>query len=186
MERAVKQILTGNVFLIFCSIFYLLWWILAFKPSGAVKGMNSGWLLVPALFFGAAAVVLIIRGMQDVQVQQTMIPAGRILPFSVAAYFLLLIGTWLFLKRPVTTELVLIVAWTALTIAEINALYGVGIFSHGVSCGFMAATALSAAVSMVTYMLYYKLDAAAGYIDGMIPLILAAVMMASLSVKMIT
>ena len=52
----------GNILLVGCCVFYLLWWALAFKPTGAVKGMRSGWLLIPAFLFGCAAVVLIVRG----------------------------------------------------------------------------------------------------------------------------
>lgn len=181
----MKQILTGNVFLILCSIFYLLWWCLAFKPEGAVTGMKSGWLLLPALLFGVAAVFRIVRGIQMAQVQRNLIPAGKIVFLAAAAYLLLAAGTWRLLKRPVTTELLLIVAWTALTLAEINLLYGAEVFSRPLACGFMAVTLVFALISMAAYILYYDLGAVAGYIDGMIPLILAAGMMAALSVGMI-
>ncbi len=59
-ETAFKQMLWGNGLLVVCCGFYLLWWILAFKPSGAIKGMRSGWLLVPAFVFGLAAVVMTV------------------------------------------------------------------------------------------------------------------------------
>ena len=69
MERSVRLVLIGNLFLIVCSLFYLLWWILAFKPVGAVKGLKSGWLLLPALVFGAAGVFWIVQGIQEAQLQ---------------------------------------------------------------------------------------------------------------------
>ena len=52
-----KQILTGNVLFILCCVFYLAWWLLAFKPSGAIAGMKTGWLLIPAALFGLLGVV---------------------------------------------------------------------------------------------------------------------------------
>ena len=82
--------------------------------------MRSGWLLLPALAFGVAAVILIIRGIQTAQLQQTIIPAG-----------------W-----------ILIVAWAALTLAEVNMLYGTGALSLGTACGFFAVTVLFALVSL--------------------------------------
>ncbi len=43
--------LWGNGLLMACCGFYLLWWILALKPAGAIKGMRSVWLLIPAVVF---------------------------------------------------------------------------------------------------------------------------------------
>ncbi len=57
-----RQMLTGNLLMIGCCIFYLAWWLITFKPQGAVKSLRSGWLLVPALLFGVAAVVRIVQG----------------------------------------------------------------------------------------------------------------------------
>lgn len=124
MERIVKQVLAGNLFLIVCCLFYLLWWILAFKPAGAVKGMKSGWLLLPALVFGIAAVVWIVRSVLGAQMQRSILSFGKMMLLAAIVYIFLLAGTWVFLKRPVTTELFLIVAWTALTLAEIHLFWG--------------------------------------------------------------
>ncbi len=35
-----KQIFRSNILLIVCCAFYLAWWLLAFRPAGAVKGMK--------------------------------------------------------------------------------------------------------------------------------------------------
>lgn len=43
----------------------------------------------------------------------------------------------------------------------------------------------SAAVSMVCYILYYKLDVVKGYIDGMIPLLIISVVMFVLTIGII-
>lgn len=183
MERVMKLVLTGNVLLIFCCVFYLLWWILAFHPSNAVKGMKSGWLLLPAAVSGVSAIAVIVRGICTAHIQRDLIPAGKILLVSVAAYFILLAGTWLLLKRPVTTELLLIVGWTALILSEINTLFGIERFTRPQAAGFMTAVIISAAISLAAYLVYYRLGAVSGYIDGMIPLILIAIMMVILSVK---
>lgn len=180
MDRAVKQVLVGNGFLVVCCLFYLLWWILAFKPVGAVKGLKSGWLLLPALAFGVLAVTWIVRGIGAAQVQRSLFSYGILILFAAMAYVLLSAGTWVLLKRPVTTELFLIVAWTALTLAEIHMLWGAGVLRDLPAGAFLAAALLFAVVSMVAYILYYDLDAVKGYVDGMIPLILAAVMMIAL------
>ncbi|MCC8045030.1 MAG: hypothetical protein LIP12_05975, partial [Clostridiales bacterium] len=55
-DAQTRQMLTGNLLMIGCCAFYLAWWLIAFRPEDAVKGIRSGWLLIPALLFGVAAV----------------------------------------------------------------------------------------------------------------------------------
>lgn len=176
-ETAFKQMLWGNGLLAICCGFYLLWWILAFKPSGAIKGMRSGWLLIPAFAFGLAAVYLILRGASSIQPARTFFPGMSLLIGTIAAYLILLAVTALGLKRQVTTELLLIVGWAALVAAEVNALYGIGRFSHAVAVGFFMIAGVCAVASLICYVLFYGLDSKAGYIDGMVPLLLAATVM---------
>lgn len=168
--------------LVACCAFYLLWWVLAFKPKGAVTGWKSGWLLIPAFALGVAAVVMIIRGAGAVDSERSFFSGRAVLAAAAVAYAALLAATLVLFRRQVTTELVLIVAWAALAAWEGNALYGLGALSRSGSIFFFAAVMLAALASLVCYVLYYGLDARAGYVDGMIPLILAAAFMAALAV----
>ncbi len=182
MDTQTRQMLIGNLLLIACCVCYLLWWILAFKPEGAIKGMRSGWLLIPAFVLGIAAIVAIVIGSNGVDAKDRLIPTAAILLVGLAAYVILLIATWIVLKRPVTTELLLIVGWTVLTFLEINALYGLGNFSRTAAIVFFVIVVIAAVVGLICYLLYYGLDARIGYVDGMIPLILFGGMMAVLSI----
>ncbi len=184
MDTQTRQMLIGNLLLIACCVCYLLWWILAFKPEGAIKGMRSGWLLVPAFVFGIAAIIAIVIGSNGVKAEDRLIPTLAILLVGLAAYVILLIATWIVLKRPVTTELLLIVGWTVLTYLEINALYGLGNFSRAAAITFFVIVAVAAVVGLICYLLYYGLDVRTGYIDGMIPLLLFMGMMVALSIGM--
>ncbi len=176
-ETAFKQMLWGNVLLVLCCGFYLLWWMLAFKPSGAVKGIRSGWLLIPAFVCGLAAVYLILRGASSLHAARTFFPGTSLLIGAIAVYFILLAVTALGLRRQVTTELLLIVGWAALVAAEVNALYGIGRFNCAAAAGFFVAAGVCAVIGLICYVLFYGLDSSAGYIDGMIPLLLAATVM---------
>lgn len=49
----------------------------------------------------------------------------------------------------------------------------------------MAVIGVAALASLVCYVLYYRLGALAGYIDGMLPLLIIAVVMAGLSAVML-
>lgn len=179
---SARQMFRGDLLLVGCCIFYLLWWVLAFKPTGAVKGLRSGWLLIPALLLGCAAVLLIIRGANGADTVSSFFSSGIVLIAAAVFYALLLIVTRLAFHRQVTTELFLIVGWTALAFLESNALYGLGIVARSGALVLFTAAVIVAALSMICYVLYYGLDDRAGYVDGMIPLLLAGVYMAALAV----
>ena len=61
-SNSARQMFWGNLLMVGCCAFYLLWWIVAFRPTDAIKGLKSGWLLIPAFLLGIAAVAMIIRG----------------------------------------------------------------------------------------------------------------------------
>ncbi len=178
---AARQLFWGDILLVGCCAFYLLWWVLAFKPAGAVKGLRSGWLLFPALILGVAGLVMIVKGSGRAAAADSFFSAGTALLAGAVSYAVLLVVTRLVFRRQVTTELFLIVGWTVLAFVEINALYGLGVLTRGAAAGFFAAAVTAAAVSMVCYVLYYGLDSRAGYVDGMIPLLLTAAFMAVLA-----
>jgi len=176
-----KQIFIGNILFIVCCAFYLAWWLLAFNPSGAINGARTGWLLIPATITGLLGVILAVRGILAEKLTGQLLGGMYILWGGIALYFVLMAVTVLLLKRPATTELILIVGWGMLALAEINTLFGIGRFSHGLAAGFLVVIGAAVAVSLVCYVLYYHLDTVAGYIDGMIPLLLSALIMAGIS-----
>lgn len=180
----VRQMFAGNILLAVCCIFYLGWWGLAFKPVGAVKGMKSGWLLIPAFVTGVAAVILAIRGIQAAQMKREVFPGAWIIWGGIVAYLILLFVTSRIFKRPVTTELILIVGWAMLAMEEIHALYGIMFFGGGTSAVFAVVISGAAIISLICYVLYYNLESRSGYIDGMIPLIMAGAVMVAIAIKM--
>lgn len=182
-DMQTKQILTGNVLLIFCCVFYLAWWILAFKPTGAIKGMRSGWLLLPAVIFGVAAILQIVRGSSAADRHSVLFSQTAVLIGGVIVYIVLLAATRLLLNRQVTTELFLIVGWTVLMFLEMNALYAQGQYSRTAAIVMLVVTVIAAAVSLVCYLLYYNLNSMRGYVDGMVPLLIIGVMMVVVTVS---
>ena len=185
MGLPVKQMFRGNLLFIVCCAFYLAWWLLAFRPAGAVGGMKTGWLLLPAFAAGLAAVLFTLKGIFSAPAQTTLFPGGVLAWGGVAAYLSLLAITRLLFHRPATTELLLIVGWAVLALSEINALYGLGRFSHGLAVGFAAVIGAVLLLHLVCYVLYYRLGARASYIDGMLPLLTAALVMAGISAAMV-
>jgi len=180
-----RQIFLANLLLVVCCAFYLAWWLLAFKPVNPIKGMKTGWLLIPAFAAGIAAVVFAAKGLGVVAAYPGLFPSGWVLWGGVLAYVVLLAATRFLLHRPVTTELFLIVGWAMLALSEASALFGGGAFSHRIAITFAALIAVGAVISLICYMLYYKLSATAGFIDGMVPLIMAAVVMAGIDLVLL-
>ncbi|CAB1252694.1 conserved membrane protein of unknown function [Ruminococcaceae bacterium BL-6] len=183
-DLPAKQIFRSNILLIVCCAFYLAWWLLAFRPSGAVKGMKTGWLLIPAFAAGIAAVILAVQGIRSAPIEAALFPGGLLLWGGIAAYFILLAVTGLLFQRQVTTELFLIVGWAVLALSEINTLYGTGRFSRGLAVPFAVVIVAAVLISLVCYVLYYNLGDRAGYFDGMIPLLLVALVTAGISAAM--
>ncbi len=178
-----RQMLSGNIWLIVCCAFYLAWWLIAFNPDHAVKGLKSGWLLIPAFVFGVLAVLRIVGGSSVENTETLMFPRYAAVIGGVIVYIVLLAATFILLKRQVTTELFLIVGWGALMFVELNALYGLGYYSQGTVIALLVVSVVLAAVSIVCYLLYYNLDSVKGYIDGMVPLLIVMVMMAAVTVS---
>ena len=180
LNAQAKQILRGNMLIIVCCGFYLAWWLLAYRPAKGIGGLKTGWLLILAFVAGLVAVIMIQRGISQTEMKTMLFSDRYLLAAGVVIYLVLLAVTLLIFKRQVTTELLLIVGWAVLTSSEINALYGSGFLSHNVAVVFTVVIIVSAILSLVCYVLYYSLDSWAGYVDGMVPLLLAAAIMLSL------
>ncbi|MPM75161.1 hypothetical protein SDC9_122152 [bioreactor metagenome] len=128
--------------------------------------------------------VLTVKGMSAVPHETKLFPARSILWGGFAAYFVLLAITCFLFKRQVTTELILIVGWAMMELSEIDALYGAGRFGLKAAVILSVMIGLAAVISLLCYVLYYRLEQTAGYIDGMIPLIIVTLVMAGISVTM--
>ena len=177
----MKNIFIGNILFIACCGFYLAWWLLAFRPSGAISGLKTGWLLFQASIAGLLGVILIIRGILAQTPAKQLLPGASILWGGIALYGILLAVTVMVLKRPATSELILIVGWGMLALAEVNALFGFELFPYRLTVGLIIWICSAVIISLICYILYYHLNSYAGYIDGIIPLLLSALTMASIS-----
>lgn len=181
-DVSTRQILIGNLFLIGCCIFYIMWWILAFRPINPIKGTKSGWLLLPAFVLGVIAVIMIISSKSH---NKLLFSNNIIIIGSIVVYVILAGITRIFMHRQITTELILIVGWLALMFKEMNTLYSLGHYSKMSMIVVLIICIVMCVASLICYIIYYDLDALKGYIDGMIPLIIVMVMMAFININTI-
>ena len=100
----MKQIITGQILLIFCCIVYLVWWYRGFRPGvyvSRVGGMNGILLLITA-GLGLAGGVLSLIPIPTVR--DYWISPSNIAVIGVVAYIVLLLVTDFLFHRMVTTE----------------------------------------------------------------------------------
>ncbi len=181
LNAQARQIFCGNLMLIGCLVFYLAWWLVAFRPNDPIKGFKSGWLLIPAFLFGVAGAMNIIQGCIRVNADDLLLQYVPIAIGGVVVYLLLLTVTTLFFGRMVTSELIIMTGWATLMFAELSALYGTGRFGLPVTLILLILVVLALAISVVCYVLFYNLDISKAYIDGTVPLVLGLIMMAVIS-----
>ena len=176
----MKWIMTGHILLVFCCLFYLFWWCVAFRPgyTGARVSGLPGILLFITAAAGLSGIVVSVIGINGPSVYKAFVPTGYILIAGIIIYSGLLIATRLILHRQVTTELFLIVGWLVVELISFQAAYrmeGIGVKALLILCILALAAAV---VSLIFYLQYYQVSEVRGYIYGMIPLITEALCMA--------
>ena len=173
------RILAGNLGFAACCIVYLIWWSVAFRPGYTAPMALKGTLFLITAVLGIAALALIIQGCA-----QADPPVGfrYIIAAGAAAYIILLLLTNMLMHRQVTTELLLIVFWACMEICALGTLCGEGVFGGGAFAALAAVTLAAAAAGMLCYLKYYDLDPVPAFYDGMVPLILFALVMIGISI----
>ena len=178
----MKQILTGQVLLIFCSIVYLIWWYRGFRPGGSVSrvgGMNGVLLLITAVL-GIAGVIFSLLPDETMVSSGEKIAPAYIIGGGILAYVVLLLVTRYCFNRIVTSELMLIVGWTMLEVSVINRLNAMGVLSDGQFLCMCLVIAAAFVISMILYVAYYKMEEMKAFYAAMVPLVTEGLSMAVL------
>ena len=176
----MRRIITGQVLLIICCIFYMVWWYRCYRPGDAVNrvGGANGILLLSTAAFGIAGVVLSL--MKVPAIASPKIESIWILTTGIAAYVILLLITRFAFNRIVTTELILIVGWTMLETAVICNLNAAGGLAERGFFFMYAVIAIAFIISIVLYVAYYRMEEMRAFYAAMVPLVTAALSMGML------
>ena len=167
------ELFAGNLLLLICFIFYLVWWAAVFRP-GSTGGPFGTICILAAFLTGTAAIMLLAGGINSLSADSTGIPVKLIFLAVGILFFVLMIVTSVFFHRIVTSELMIIHFWIALELSVIAVLYGTGHLAPGRTAGLSILVAIAFITSMICYVLYYRLSGMAGYYDGMVPLLSAS------------
>ena len=182
----MKRILLGQILLIICCIFYLVWWYRGYRPGISVSriGGVNGALLFATAAFGIAGLICSLTRVQtriEYKISPMLIVIG-----GIALYFAVMLITRFAFQRIVTTELFLIVGWIMLEMTVINRLYAAESLTNGKFLMMCAVIALAFVVSIILYAAYYRMEEMRAFYAAMVPLITEAAAMAVLTVVMIT
>lgn len=167
----------GNLLLTLCPIAYLLWWISAYRTGENIRTFFSDLMFAITLAAGVVGAIRLGRGLEDLPAAvKAAAPINRWLVIGAGflIYLLLFAVTKWIMKRPLTTELLLIAAWGTFECYQLDLMVGKGVLERGDGWGLMVLVLAVSAISLICYMLYYKLPKKAAWADGMIPLVLVA------------
>ncbi len=175
------MIVTGEVLLVVCSVSYLVWWTITFRPS-AQTPTGGGLFLVGAVLFGLGGLVLLGVGIAALLPKASAAALGATVVGGVLVGALLLYVTSSVAHRPVTTELPLIVVWATAQLAAGVTLRTAGVLSVPAASAWFVATAVATLVGLACYLIFYRLDPVPAYWVGMVPLAVDGVVAAVLAV----
>ena len=176
----MKQIITGQFFLILCCAVYLVWWYRGFRPGVHVSragGINGVLLLITAVL-GFAGIVFSLMPVKEIR--KPLISQGMIVICGIATYVILLVLTRVLFKRIVTTELFLIVGWTILETIVADRLYAIGSFSSKSFSAVTVIIAIAFLIGIVLYVAYYRMEEMKAFYAAMVPLVVDAAAMAAM------
>ena len=174
----MRRIIAGQILLIVCFVFYLIWWYRGFRPGTSfnrVRGAN-GILLALTAVFGIGGVAITLPGENAVSGMMRISPTA-ILITGITVYMGLLLITRFIFHRIVTSELLLIVAWSMLEVWAIDVLNATGNLSATRFSIMSAILVIAFIVSIVLYVAYYRMEEMKAFYAAMVPLVAAEVSM---------
>jgi hypothetical protein len=180
LEGGPLTIVVGEVLLVVCSLCYLAWWVITFRPSVRMTS-GGGPFLAGAVLGGLGGLVLLAVGISAVLPKASSKALAVTIVGGVLVGALLLYATSTLAHRPVTTELPLIVIWATAQLAVGTTLRTGGVLSAPAASLWIVATAIATLVGLACYLVFYRLDPIPAYWVGMVPLAVDGVVAATLA-----
>ena len=138
LEGGPLMMVIGEVLLVVCSVSYLVWWTITFRPSG--RGTGGGPFLAGAVLGGLTGLVLLAIGIVALLPKASWPAVGATIVGGVVVGAMLLYVTARVAHRPVTTELPLIVVWATGQLAAGIALRTAGVLEAPAASAWIIAT----------------------------------------------
>ena len=181
MEGGSLVIMIGELLLVVCSLSYLVWWTITFRPSGRAPS-GGGPFLAGAVLGGLAGLVLLGVGVVALLPKASVPALGATVVGGAVAGVLLVWVTSTVAHRPLTTELPLILVWATMQLAAGITLRTAGALTAPAGSAWILAVAVATLVGLICYLIFYRLDPVPAYWVGMVPLAVDGVVAAVLAV----
>lgn len=175
-----RMIMIGELLLVVCSLCYLGWWTITYRPSAPTQG-GGGLLLAGAVLGGLGGFVLLVVGIAALLPKASAPALWATIVGGVVVGALLFYVTYAVAHRRVTTELSLIIIWATLQLTAGITLRTAGVLRAPAASAWIVATAIATLVALVCYLIFYRLDPIPAYRIGMVPLTVDAVVAATLA-----
>lgn len=179
-EGGPLVIAIGEVLLVVCSLSYLVWWTITFRPSMRTSS-GGGPFLAGAVLGGLGGLLLLAVGMVTLLPRASWLALGATIGGGVVVGALLLYLSSHVAHRPVTTELPLIVLWGTMQLATGVTLRTAGVLTGPAGSAWILAIAIATLVGLACYLVFYRLDPIPAYWVGMVPLAVDGVVAAVLA-----
>ena len=176
MGSNVHLLIRGHAALAACFVLYLFWWWVFFyprieKPMGLLRGAGVA-SIAGAGICGIVGVVICLSALSAMQSKACIVQPWQIAVGGVIAYLVLLFITSSLFKRQVTSELIIMTAWSTLELVVLDQLLGSGVLGSGAVTALAIVLVVLFAVSIVCYLRFYHLAPQAAFVCGAIPLVL--------------
>ena len=179
LQGGPLTILVGELLLVLCSLCYLVWWAVTYRPTGRPPAFG-GLFLAGAVLGGLGGVVLLAVG-AVAMLPRASGPAlvATVVGGAVVGVVLVLVTTRV-AHRALTTELPLIVVWATAQLVAGVALRTAGVLTGLGATAWFLATVLATLVGLACYLVFYRLAPARAYWVGMVPLTVDGLVAAAL------
>ena len=159
------KIFLGHSLLLVGILFYALWWITSFSISNW-----SGPFILLALAMGMTAMILLSSSLTPFFASEKVSWTVYVIAgFALISVALLFVTRYLW-QRPVTSELLILLAWATVEVLVVLSLRVLGTFSRLQTALSLSQIFVASLVGLVCYVLYYRLEPNAQFWDGLIPL----------------
>lgn len=174
------MIVIGELLLAVCSLCYLVWWTITYRPWARTPH-GGGLFLAGAVLGGLGGLVLLAAGIAAFLPKASSRALGATIVGGVLVGALLFYLTSSVAHRRVTTELSLIVVWATLQLAAGITLRTAGALRVPAAAAWIVVTAIATLVALACYLIFYRLDPVPAYWLGMVPLAVDGVAAATLA-----
>ena len=181
LQSGPLLIVIGELLLVVCSVSYLVWWTIVFRPSSTRTGSSAGPFLAGAVLAGLGGLVLLGVGILVLLPKASVLALVATLVGGVLVGVLLLVLTTRVAHRPATTELPLIVVWATAQLTAGVTLWTAGVLMSPAPSVWVAATVVATVVGLACYLVFYRLGPVAAYWTGMVPLAVDGLLAAGLA-----